>query len=474
MRLAAPALALAFLLAVPAAGTTPDSMYRFGPAHEGRAPGKAVVIGGQAWRFATGGKVRSTPVVSESVAFFGSEDGHAYAVNLKDGREVWRFQTGAEVSSSPALSDGRVFFMSRDGVLRALDAQNGRELWRLATGPDAPVKKGDYRVGWDLWLSSPTVDGGTVYVGGGDGKVYAVEAATGKSRWSFQTQQRVRSCPALKDGTLFVGSFDGFVYALDAVTGRERWKFDTREAIQSSPAVAEGTVFIGSRSAAVFALDAQTGALKWKTRHPNGSWVLGSPAVAQGKVIVGSSDEQFLHALDMKTGQEVWRLDTRYRMLGSPVIAGDVVLCGSEGAHILAIDLQTGLLLGMNAAEGPIHTSPLPTGDLLLVGSDDKHLHAFQASPAPDRSPAEEAKIQACAGTYELRPGLALTFVPTKGFLHLKPAGLPPAMVLLGADNRLRCSAFGLELKAEFPGNGQPARLSRISPTGETPLKRLP
>lgn len=469
MRFAIPAFAL--FMVISAGASVPDARFRYGSPAAPTAS-KAVIVGEPAWRFSTGGKVRSTPVVSGGVAYFGSEDGHAYAVNLKDGREVWRFQTGAEVSSSPALAKGRVFFLSRDGVLRALDAQKGREIWHLATGPDAPARKGDF-LGWDLWLSSPVVDGDTVYVGAGDGKVYAVDAESGKTRWSFQTQQRVRSSPAVKDGTLYVGSFDGFVYALDAGTGRERWKFGTGGAVQSSPAVVDGSVFVGSRSAAVFALNSQTGALNWKTRHPKGSWVLGSPAVAQGKVIVGSSDEQFLHALDMKTGQEVWRVDTRYRMLGSPAIAGDVVLCGSEGSYILAIDLHTGLLLGMNAAEGPIYTSPMPAGDLLLVGSDDKHLHAFQAPPAPDRAPADEAQIRACAGTFETRSGSTFTLIPAKSCLHLQHGGLPPAMVLLGDDHRLRCSAFGLNLKVEFPGNGQPAKLSAISPKGETPLKRL-
>ncbi len=450
------------------------SMFRFGPAHEGVATGKGVVPGERAWRFRTGGKVRSTPAVKEGVVYFGSEDGHLYAIDLKDGREIWRFKTGSEIASSPALAEDRVFFLSRDGILRALDRHKGQEVWRIAMGPDALPRKGDY-LGWDYWLSSPTVQNGTIYVGGGDGKVYAVDTDKGSIRWTFGTAQRVRSSPAVKDGMLFVGSFDGHVYALDATTGKELWKFNTQGGIQSSPAVADGTVFIGSRSAAVFALDAKTGSLKWRTAHPFGSWVLASPTVAKGKVIVGSSDEQFLHALDAQTGQEVWRLDTRYRVLGSPVVVGDVVLSPTEGAYVYAVDLETGLVLGMSGAEGAVHTSPVPTVGAILVGSDDNSMHAFRALPAPARIPADETRLKACTGTFEIRPGSVFTLSQTgKGFLRLKPGGFPAALMTLGEDGVLRCPAYGLEFKTTCAGAGQPTNLFRISAGKEMPLKRLP
>ena len=482
MRLAPSAFALALCLVGLTPGAAQDvPMFRFGPSHQGLASGRAIVFGAHAWRFPTGGKVRSTPAVAEGKAFFGSEDGNLYAVSLKEGKEVWRFKAGADISCSPAVARGLVVFLSRDGVLHALHLKDGHEAWRLTTGPDAPPRKGDY-LGWDYWLSSPTVEDGTVYVGGGDGKVYAVSVADGRVVWSFQTAQRVRSCPAVKDGIVFVGSLDGHVYALDAKTGREKWRFDTHGGIQSSPAVVDGTIFIGSRSAAVFALDARTGTLKWRTRHPNGSWVLGSPAVAGGKVIVGSSDEQVVvdntvvnfKALDAQTGRELWRLDTRHRVLGSPVVAGDVVLCPSEGAYCMAVDLETGLVLGMEGAEGPVHTSPVPTEGLILLGSDDSSMHAFRAASAPARTPAEKSRIQACAGTFEDRPGSTFTLAPAgNGFLQMKPGGFPPALVTLGSDGILRCPAYDLELKASFAEGGRPAQLSLGTVGKETPLRRI-
>lgn len=449
-------------------------MFRFGPGHTGVSASPAVVPGEPAWAFTTRGKVRSTPAVSEGVAYFGSEDGHLYAVRLEDGREVWRFPASSEVSSSPALVDDAVVFLGRDNRLRALDRVRGTERWRLDLGPEVLPPSGT-REGWDLWVSSPTVADGRIFIGGGDGGVHAVQARTGQRLWTFRTPQKVRSTPAVAEGRVFFGSFDGHVYALEAGTGRECWRYQTGGPVQGSPAVVDGTVFVGSRSAAVFALDAATGVLKWRSPHPNGSWVLGSPAVAQGLVLVGSSDEQFLQALDAATGRERWRVATRYRMLGSPVVAGDVVLCGSEGAYLFALDLATGLMLGMGAAEGPLHTSPVPAANWILAGSDDNRLHAFKSLPIPAREEAEPMRLQACAGSFDLGSGRTLTLEPDAGFLRLQVAGLLPSLATLEATGRIHCPALGLDLVAAFPESGGPASLGLRRKNGEVrPLRRVP
>jgi hypothetical protein len=54
-----------------------------------------------------------------------------------------------------------------------------------------------------------------VYVGSYDGKVYALDGASGAKQWEFTTGYYVRSSPAIgADGTVYVGSLDGKVYAI--------------------------------------------------------------------------------------------------------------------------------------------------------------------------------------------------------------------------------------------------------------------
>ncbi len=57
-----------------------------------------------------------------------------------------------------------------------------------------------------------------------DHKVYALDLATGRTRWTFYTEGPIRFAPTLEAGRLFVGSDDGHVYCLSADDGRLIWK----------------------------------------------------------------------------------------------------------------------------------------------------------------------------------------------------------------------------------------------------------
>ena len=75
-------------------------------------------------------------------------------------------------------------------------------------------------------ISSPAVVGGVVYVGSNDGRLYAIDEATGALKWKFATGARDALLRLrLPDGVVFFGSYDGNFYAVDAATGKVRWKF---------------------------------------------------------------------------------------------------------------------------------------------------------------------------------------------------------------------------------------------------------
>jgi len=93
----------------------------------------------------------------------------------------------------------------------------------------------------------PTVWKGRVFVGSGDGWVYALEAQTGKLMWRFNAAPADRKIPVygsllstwpvasgvlVEDGTAYLAAgiinIDGtHVYALDAVTGKIKWQNNT-------------------------------------------------------------------------------------------------------------------------------------------------------------------------------------------------------------------------------------------------------
>ena len=177
------------------------------------------------------------------------------------------------VYSSPAVADDR------------LHRQRRRQGVRAGRRHRAPPLDLHHRSWPD---SSPAVAGGTVYIGSDDGKVYALDAATGRLRWAYTTagpsiqpggggrhrlhrQRRRQRCtrwtpppaasagptppeatcrlqPAVAGGTVYVGSDDDNVYALDAATGHLRWTYTT-EVPCLQPGGGGGTVYAGSAGA---------------------------------------------------------------------------------------------------------------------------------------------------------------------------------------------------------------------------------
>lgn len=353
-------LCLSLLLPLSAAA---QSMFRGDANHSGVASSTAPRQMPQVkWSFPTGDRIVSSPVWFDGLVIFGSDDGNVYAVEAASGRQRWMHRTGGPVPATPAVAGGRVFVPSYDGRLHALDARSGELLWKYATGGERRFEaRGLHGMQprtqtiadpFDVFLSSPVVVDGLVVFGSGDGKLHAVEAASGQMRWTFATGDVVHSSPAYADGVFYVGGWDSRFYAVDAATGRERWRFQAGQdplihnqvGFQGSAAVAGGLVYVGGRDSKLYALDAKTGEQRWV--FPTGaSWVISSPAVTRGRVMFATSDSSLYHVVDAATGAPVLQNSTRAFVFSSPVVAGDVVLTGVLNGSLQARDFTSGEVL---------------------------------------------------------------------------------------------------------------------------------
>src|SRR6185437_13291384 len=171
---------------------------------------------------------------------------------------------------------------------------------------------------YDFYLSSPVLKFNdhhlTVYFGSGDSNLYALDAHTGKKKWSFKTNGVIHTSPALNNNTLYFGSWDTYLYAVDAVSGHLKWKFKTgdqpvihlMEGIQSSPTCYGGYVYFGCRDGNFYSLNASTGKLLWKIGL-KGSWMITTASAKDGMVYISTSDTYLFIALDAKTGAEKFR-----------------------------------------------------------------------------------------------------------------------------------------------------------------------
>jgi outer membrane protein assembly factor BamB len=344
-------------------------MFRGGPDHLGVYDSPAPTLQTLGWKFQTAGRVISTPAVVGDLVYVGSTDGSLYAINRADGTQRWKFDSEGPIASSPAVSGGLVYVSSLDGNVYAVDAGTGARRWSFATGGErrftAPGIHGAMprteRMPdpFDVFLSSPAVASGTVYIGSGDQRVYALDAATGAVRWSFATGDVVHASPAVADGVVYIGSWDRNLYALEAATGRERWRYTTGNdttiynqiGIASSAAVAGGMVFVGGRDGHFHAVDAKTGEPRW-THDNKGGWTIASPAVKDGVVYFPTSDGRRFKALDAATGAVRIDLQNVAISFSSPAIAGEVAFYGTSDGYLNAVATGDGRLLARFQTDG--------------------------------------------------------------------------------------------------------------------------
>ncbi|TAN04883.1 MAG: outer membrane protein assembly factor BamB [Rhodanobacteraceae bacterium] len=192
-------------------------------------------------------------------------------------QKVWSTRIGdgagrSGVRLEPTYADGKLYLISTDGKLEALDAATGKEIWEQST-----------RVGDGIWpfkrkkpgpdaryAGGPTVSGNLLVVGTLDGHVYGYDATTGKRLWSATVDDEVISPPAIDAGTVYARTNSGAVYAFDANTGARKWVNDQANVPLLSlrgngPLLAaHGVVMFGSDDGNIVSMRGDTGAIQWQ------------------------------------------------------------------------------------------------------------------------------------------------------------------------------------------------------------------
>jgi len=320
-------------------------------------------FGGVKWKFTTKGKIFSSPLIAGSKAYIGSEDHNLYAIDLQSGKQVWKFATNGAVSSSPAIYGNSICFGSYDGYYYMLNANTGKLNWKFKTGGERKVgAKGLWTMKplnkymddlYDFFLSSPVfnddINNPTVYFGSSDGKFYALDAGTGKLRWSFKTNGIIHSSPAAYHGKVYFGSWDTYLYALNAADGKLVWKFKTAdqpvyhllEGIQASPTCGNGMVYFGARDGYFYALNAEKGTQVWKY-SANSSWILTTAAVQNNTVYFGTSDTYQFVAADAHTGKPKFVYKGNGYLYSSPALSANTAFFGDFTGKLFAVNLLSG------------------------------------------------------------------------------------------------------------------------------------
>jgi len=141
------------------------------------------------------------------------------------------------LTGTPLVVDGVMYFNGSYNVVRAVDARSGKLLWEY--DPKVTEVSGDrLRMMWD-WNRGVAFWKGRVFNATIDGRLIAIDAATGQEVWTVQTfdpkepliitgaPKVFRDKVIIGNGGTEWGPARGFVTAYDTATGKEIWKFYT-------------------------------------------------------------------------------------------------------------------------------------------------------------------------------------------------------------------------------------------------------
>ncbi|WP_226676413.1 carboxypeptidase regulatory-like domain-containing protein [Mesobacillus jeotgali] len=297
----------------------------------------------ESWEYNTSGKGKilfSTPAAANNKVVLVTDSGYVVALDSFTGKEQWSVKIGSTNRSSPTINGDTVYLSGgEDGKIYALDLKSGSNIWTTAVGSMA-VYESPLFVDGTLMVSSDLSE---------DAKLTALNAETGEKKWSVDLGAPTYFGPSAGDGMLFIGSYDNQkLRALRVEDGTEVWsKTLVNEGVASKPVFDGGTLYLAgtnfnTEGGTLYALDSKTGEEKWKAGGI-GDTQAGSPIVYENIVVIGSAVQPVLRAFEAKTGQELWNNRSVGTTLNSGSVSANGLLffAGTSG-NLSVIDVYTG------------------------------------------------------------------------------------------------------------------------------------
>jgi len=334
-------------------------------------------------------------------------------------KQLWAHSAGSLLELPPVIYGDRIFQLADAGLLIATDKRNGHRIWSRQLGR--------------LSASSPAVNAKTVYAtvlssgdGGTPGRIWALNTATGQTRWSRGLASRSESSPLLDGDRIFFGSESGTVYALNARNGNLLWTYHAAGAVKASPTLSEGKLYFGDYSGHVQAVSEDTGRRIWvagsEGRLLGSGTFYSTCAVVYGRVFLGNTDGR-MYAYDASSGKLDWAVQTGAYVYASPAVTnapglGPTVYAGSYDGNFYAFNARSGGISWHYNAGGKISGSATIVGKIVYFADlGDKRTYGLGISTGrvmftkdtgsfdPVISDGQRIYLTGTTGLYALAPG---------------------------------------------------------------------
>ncbi len=277
------------------------------------------------------------------------------------------------IQETPLAIDGVIYSISAQDRVAAIDGKTGKELWTFSPRLDPLTKK----VLFSPYSRGVAVGNGMVYIGTVDGRGMALDQKTGKEKWQVQLTDfanchgcNFTSPPVLAGSVLTFGATagelmtQGKIFGVDAMTGRKLWEFNTiKQDPKSWPG--ESGKYGGGGAWMPGTYDAETDTVFYGTGNPGKDFI---DADREGDNLYTDS----VVALDPKTGNLKWyRQEIKWDVWDYDA-PWEVMLFKKDGKDLIVHMNKSGYVFVLDKKDGSVE-NVWPASDIINFAKIDKH-----------------------------------------------------------------------------------------------------
>ncbi len=210
-----------------------------------------------------------------------------------------------------------------------LSAKDGmQKVWKHSVG------KSSYTRG--RIVAPPVVAGHMLYVLDAKGTIRAIDTETGKTKWRKTVLPKKKILPKEDRRGRFGAGWRGVF--------RTGLFGNNHEGYGGGLAVSGGRLFLVSGHSLAAALDVNTGEEIWRTETPTP--IHSTPSIAEGRMFAVTQDDE-LYAFDVDTGEVLWTYQgisepARILAASSPAVYGEIVVAPFASGELVALRVQNG------------------------------------------------------------------------------------------------------------------------------------
>ena len=288
-----------------------------------------------------------------------TRDGKVHALQA-GGDEAWTVDVRNRFSAGALIHEGVVYVPGGDGILYALDARTGKERWRYAAGEEL--------------VSVPTVAGRLVLVASQTDTLFAVNREDGRWVWQYRRELasnfsiRGASGATAQGDTAFAGFSDGHVVALSLSDGQVKWDQPLSPGgqfgdVDTTPLLENGRLFVASYREGLFELRADTGAIRWQ-----GKTFGITHLVKRGGILYATGADR-VEAHLAANGNLLWALPLKDHAAQQAAVTPPY-LTVPTGGELLFVDIATGKrLMEWDPGQGVTAPATANNGSLYVLSN---------------------------------------------------------------------------------------------------------